>query len=262
MNRLERLFRHKTQDILNIYFTAGYPALEDTGRILKALDREGVDIIEIGMPYSDPIADGPTIQMSGAKALANGMKLDILFEQVSISRKELKTVSLVLMGYYNQVLQYGAERFFRKCKDVGIDGLILPDLPLFEYESLYKDLFEELDLGISFLITPSTDEPRLRKIDRLTRGFIYMVSSSSITGSKADISPDQLAYFLRIKDLQLIQPRLIGFGISDHKSFSKACQFAQGAIIGSAFIKALDGGGELESNITQFVSKIKSPSKS
>lgn len=258
MNRLNQVFDQKNKDILNVYFTAGYPALEDTGRILSELDRAGVDIIEIGMPYSDPMADGPTIQASGSRALANGMQLDILFKQVKIAGKEIKP-ALILMGYYNQVLQYGPEAFFRKCKAVGIDGLILPDLPLHEYEADYKSLFEELDLGISFLITPQTPDARMQKIDSLTRGFIYMVSSASITGTSKEISPAQLAYFDKVNKMDLINPRLIGFGISDYQSFTTACTYAQGAIIGSAFIKALQPGNDLAGSIENFIQGIKKP---
>ncbi len=258
MNRIQYLFSTKEKDILNIYFTAGYPELKDTQRILHTLDSNQVDIIEIGMPYSDPMADGPTIQESGSKALANGMQLDILFDQVEGVRSEINA-SLILMGYYNQVLQYGAEAFFKKCKRVGIDGLILPDLPLHEYEEQYQDLFVELDLGISFLITPQTPEDRMKRIDKLTRGFIYIVSSASITGTANDISNAQREYFQKVKNLNLQNPKLIGFGISDHNTYSTACQYAQGAIIGSAFIKALTQGGKLEQSINKFVQGIKAP---
>jgi len=258
MNKLTQLFAKKQSDILNIYFTAGYPALNDTGRILKALDESKVDIIEIGMPYSDPMADGPTIQASGSAALKNGMTLDILFDQVRSVRPQLNS-ALILMGYYNQVLQYGPADFFAKCKEVGIDGLILPDLPLHEYESVYRSTFEKLDLGISFLMTPQTPNARILKIDELTRGFIYMVSSSSVTGAANGISSTQLEYFDRTNKLKLNNPRLIGFGISDNQSFETACKFANGAIIGSAFIKALSSGDTLKKSITEFVQGIKAP---
>jgi len=258
MNRLQNLFASKDKDILNIYFTAGYPELHDTQRILRTLDNNKVDIIEIGMPYSDPMADGSTIQASGAKALANGMQLEVLFDQVEAVRSGINA-SLILMGYYNQVLQYGAEAFFRRCKEVGIDGLIIPDLPLHEYEKEYKDLFVDLDLGISFLITPQTPEQRMKLIDKLTRGFIYMVSSASITGTSKDISNSQLEYFQKVQSLNLLNPRLIGFGISDHRSFSIACKYAHGAIIGSAFIKELIKGEKLEASISQFIQGIKAP---
>ncbi len=257
MNKLIELFKNKERDILNIYFTAGYPKLDSTGHILKRLDQNKVDIIEIGMPYSDPLADGPTIQASGAKALENGMHLDLLFQQIDSIRPSLKHASLILMGYYNQVLQFGPQKFFRQCKAVGIDGLILPDLPLHEYESEYKDLFDELDLGISFLITPQTPDTRIKKIDKLSKGFIYMVSSASITGAQKEVNDIQLDYYKRINALELNNPRLIGFGISDNKSFKTACQYAQGAIIGSAFIRALSDAQNLELGIDNFVKNIR-----
>ena len=257
MSKLDQIFQNKKERVLNVYFTAGYPALHDTNRILDCLDGLGVDIIEIGIPYSDPLADGPTIQASGAQALRNGMTLEILFNQLSLLAPR-KHSSIILMGYYNQVLQYGAERFFRHCKDVGVAGLILPDLPLHEYESLYKNLFEELDLGISFLMTPQTSDARIAEIDRLTRGFIYMVSSASITGAAKEIQPAQIDYFERIHALELNNPRLIGFGISDSKSFDTACKYSHGAIIGSAFIRALRSGDELENSVTRFIHNIKS----
>jgi len=256
MNKLDKLFQTKNESVLNVYFTAGYPSLTDTNRILTSLDNHEVDIIEIGIPYSDPLADGPTIQASSAQALDNGMTLDVLFEQIA-RQTPLKHSALVLMGYYNQVLQYGAENFFRKCKEVGVSGLILPDLPLHEYESVYKNLFEELDLGISFLMTPQTSNDRIIEIDRLTRGFIYMVSSASITGTSTGISQNQVEYFERVNSLPLTNPRLIGFGISDFKSFNTACQYSQGAIIGSAFIRALQSGDKLESSIRTFIQNIK-----
>ncbi|HMN90384.1 MAG TPA: tryptophan synthase subunit alpha [Saprospiraceae bacterium] len=238
MNRIQQLFQKKKENILNIYFTAGFPRLHDTEDIILALEKGGVDLIEIGMPYSDPLADGPTIQQSGEVALANGMTLELLFQQIVAVRAKTE-IPLVLMGYFNQVMQYGEERFFRKCAEVGIDGLILPDMPLHVYEEQYQDLFSELNLSISFLITPQTPEARIRKIDALSRGFIYMVSSASITGAKDGISEAQLAYFNRINNMQLKNPRLIGFGISNYDTFITACKYASGAIIGSAFIRAL-----------------------
>lgn len=243
MNRIQQLFQNKRENILNIYFTAGFPKLHDTEHIILALEKGGADLIEIGMPYSDPLADGPTIQESGTKALANGMTLPLLFEQISSVRQKTQ-IPLILMGYFNQVMQYGEEKFFRKCKETGIDGVILPDMPLHVYEEQFQELFTELDLGISFLITPQTSENRIRKVDELTRGFIYMVSSAAITGAKAGISEQQLTYFNRINNMQLINPRLIGFGISNHDTFTTACKYANGAIIGSAFIRALEGTGQ------------------
>lgn len=256
MNRLSRLFATRQQDILNIYFTAGYPNLNDTGKIIRALGRAGADLIEIGMPYSDPLADGPTIQQSGQQALKNGMALPLLFEQIQEARKNTD-IPLVLMGYFNQVMQYGEQRFLDKCVEVGVDGLILPDLPLYEYEQHYREMVEAAGLGISFLITPQTPEERIRKVDELSRGFIYMVANSSITGAKGGITEKQLAYFERVNNLQLKNPRLIGFGISSHDTFATACRYASGAIIGSAFIRALAGTANVEKATIDFVRLIR-----
>lgn len=252
------MFNQKNKNILNIYFTAGFPGLEDTGRIIRTLSKAGVDLIEVGMPYSDPMADGPTIQKSGMKALKNGMTLDKLFEQLSEVKDEVET-PLILMGYFNQMMQYGEEAFLKKCQEVGVAGLILPDLPLDVYENDYQQLFEKYSLDIVFLITPQTSEARIRRIDALSKGFIYMVSSASITGSSKEISLEQIAYFERINQMNLTNPRLIGFGISDHQSFSTACEYAKGAIIGSAFIRALDEEGtmSLEEKIMGFVEGIR-----
>lgn len=256
MNRLDQLFAAKQSDLLNIYFTAGYPQLDDTLTIIPALARAGVDLVEIGMPYSDPMADGPTIQESGMQALKNGMTLDHLFQQVATVRAQT-SIPLILMGYFNQVMQYGEEAFVQRCVEVGIDGVILPDLPIFEYETFYRKLFEDAGLHVSFLITPQTSEDRIRKIDDLTRGFIYMVSDSSITGAKSGISEKQMEYFNRINAMQLQHPRLIGFGISNHDTYSIACRYAQGAIIGSAFIKALTRSEGLEATIPEFVQMVR-----
>lgn len=256
MASIQHLFANKKSRVLNIYFTAGYPHLDSTVDIIRSLDRAGVDLIEVGMPYSDPLADGPTIQKSSQIALQNGMTLHLLFEQLAEARRYSST-PLILMGYFNQVMQYGESAFLERCKAVGVDGLILPDLPLIEYERRYKTLFEQYDLSISFLITPQTDEHRIRKIDELTRGFIYMVSDAAITGAKQGISDKQIAYFEKIEAMQLQHPRLIGFGISNRESFYTACQYANGAIIGSAYIQALSNGAESVSATTQdFVSQI------
>jgi len=256
MNRLNKLFAEKQDHILNIYFTAGFPKLEDTATIISSLAEAGVDLIEIGMPYSDPLADGPTIQNSGMKALANGMTLPLLFEQLAEVRSKVD-VPLILMGYFNQVMQYGEQNFINKCVEVGIDGLILPDLPLFEYETYYQKQFEEAGLAVSFLITPQTNEERIRKVDELTKGFIYMVSNSSITGAKSGISEKQLAYFNRINAMNLTNPRLIGFGISSNETFETACAYAQGAIIGSAYIRALENASDVNETTKDFVAKIR-----
>lgn len=255
MNRVDKLFAKKQNGILNVYFTAGYPSLNSTGIIIKALEKAGVDLIEVGMPYSDPLADGPTIQQSSQVALKNGMTLPLLFDQIEAVR-ETTEIPLVLMGYFNQVMQYGEEAFVKKCVEVGVDALILPDLPLKEYEESYKQLFENYDLGISFLMTPQTDEARVRKIDALSRGFVYMVSSASITGAKSGITDEQITYFERTKSLNLKSPRLIGFGISDKKTFDTACTYANGAIIGSAFIKVLDQEDNLDDTVNAFIEGI------
>lgn len=256
MNRINQLFQDKKENILNIYFTAGYPQRDQTEEIILELAEAGVDLIEVGMPYSDPLADGPTIQESGSAAIANGMTLPLLFEQLQSVRQKTE-VPLVLMGYFNQVMQYGMERFVNDCVKVGVDGLILPDLPIREYEQHYKDLIEASGLAFNFLITPQTSEERIRKIDELSKGFIYMVSSAAITGAKNAISDQQLAYFERIEQMKLQMPRLIGFGISNHQTFSTACKYAQGAIIGSAFIRALGKGAPIRETVQNFIGMVR-----
>ncbi len=256
MNRLEHLFANKQDDILNIYFTAGFPNLHDTGTIITSLAAAGVDLIEIGMPYSDPLADGPTIQHSGQVAIKNGMTLPLLFEQIAEVRSKTD-IPLVLMGYFNQVMQYEEEAFIKKCAEVGVDGLILPDLPVYEYETFYQKSVEAAELCFSFLITPQTSEERIRQIDKLTKGFIYMVSNSAITGAKSDISERQLAYFNRINAMQLENPRLIGFGISNHATYRTACDYSNGAIIGSAFIRTIEKADNLEQSIQDFVQMVR-----
>ncbi|MBB4077668.1 tryptophan synthase alpha chain [Lewinella aquimaris] len=240
MNRLARLFAEKKKDVLNIYFTAGYPTLDSTVPIIRSLAEAGADLIEIGMPYSDPMADGETIQHSSSVALSNGMNLNLLVQQIAEARRHTE-VPLVLMGYFNQVLQYGMERFVGAVAGAGIDGLILPDLPAYEYERDFRRLAEEADLQVSFLITPQTTDNRIREIARSSTGFLYVVSSSSITGGSSEISDKQRAYFDRIEKLGLDNPKLIGFGISDAATFRTACEYFNGAIIGSAFIRSLAG---------------------
>lgn len=256
MNRIDQLFQERSEPVLNIYFTAGFPKLDDTRTILRSLQAAGADLIEIGIPYSDPVADGPTIQQSNEKALRNGMSLRTLMKQLKDFREEIK-VPVVLMGYLNPIVQYGIENFCKDCQEVGIDGLILPDLPMHEYQTAYKSLFEQHGLHNIFLITPQTSEERIREVDANSNGFIYMVSSASITGAKKGISAEQIKYFERVQQMKLKTPSLIGFGISDRESFLKASQYAQGAIIGSAFINLLDRSENLEKDISQFVSSIK-----
>ena len=255
MNRIAQLFQTKKQNIFSVYFTAGFPKLNDTETIITELAANGADLIEIGMPFSDPLADGKTIQQSSQVALENGMSLKLLFEQLAGIRQKVD-IPLILMGYLNPVLQFGIEKFCQKCRKTGIDGLILPDLPVPEYETIYRPVFEQYGIYNIFLITPQTSPQRIRKIDGAANGFLYMVSSASTTGAKKGITDQQKAYFERINSMNLKNPSLIGFGISDKESFSQACRHAQGAIIGSAFIKALQNEGSLKENIQNFAGKI------
>ncbi len=255
MNKLKRLFKEKKNNILSIYFTAGYPVLDSALKILPALEKAGVDFVEAGMPFSDPMADGPVIQQSSEKALKNGMNLDIYFSQLEYLKDKIN-IPVVAMGYVNQMMRYGEERFLQRCKDAGISALILPDLPLKIYLNDYKILFEKYGLTNIFLITPQTSEERIREIDNASDTFIYMVSSSSTTGTKEKISAEQKSYFERIKNLKLKNPTVIGFGISNHETFSNACNYAAGAIIGSAFVKTVSEDSSEES-IINFVRKIK-----
>jgi len=240
---------------LSVYFTAGYPDPEETVPTIEGLEKNGVDLIEIGMPFSDPVADGPVIQHSSHIALKNGMSVKKLFEQLKDIRKKT-TIPLILMGYLNPVLRFGVENFCKKCAEVGIDGLILPDLPLDVYQEEFKILFGQYGLHNILLITPQTSEKRLREIDEASSGFIYMVSSSSTTGMKNKVSDFHQDYFERIKNMHLKNPRLIGFGISNRETYENACKYAQGAIIGSAFVKALDEEITLEEKISNFVKTI------
>ena len=255
MNRLEHLFSTK-KNILNIYTSAGFPKLNDTIEVVKELAASGVNMVEIGMPFSDPLADGPTIQDSSEIAIQNGITLDLIFEQIQDIRKTVD-IPIMLMGYLNQVVKYGTEKFLSKAKDVGVDGLILPDLPLDIYLDEYKTLFETHNLKMSFLITPQTSENRIRLIAKESTAFLYVVSSFAITGSKSDIQDSQIDYFNYINNLELSVPKLIGFGISNAETFSKACAYADGAIIGSAFIKSLKSSTNLSVDIKQFISNIK-----
>jgi len=255
LNRLTKLFENKRENLLTVYFTAGYPKLDDTETIICSLAESGANIIEIGIPYSDPLADGPVIQESGMAAIDNGMTLQVLFNQLTDIRTKTQ-VPLILMGYFNQLLQYGVDKFLDDCVKTGIDGLIIPDLPLLEYEQFYKDKLTDRNISISFLITPQTEESRIHKVDALSTGFIYVVSDSSITGMKTGISSQQISYFERIKSLQLSTPQLIGFGISDRESYLTASKYANGAIIGSAFIKHLKDKNEVDKATADFINLI------
>ena len=256
MNKIELLFAKKKSRVLSVYFSAGYPHLEDTVPVLEALSENGADMIEIGMPFSDPIADGPVIQQSNKISLDNGMSLKVLFEQLE-SFDNQNDIPILLMGYLNPVMQYGMEAFCESCQRAGVDGVILPDLPMDEYQSHYKELFDSYGLFNILLITPQTSETRIRKIDKLSGGFVYMVSSASTTGVKKSLSKDQLDYFARIRKMELKNPRLIGFGISDNESFIQACKYANGAIIGSAFIKLLSESKAIRDDIGKFILSIK-----
>lgn len=266
MNRIVNLFKnfnanaeaadHRAPGLLNVYFTAGFPELNDTMRVLQALQDGGADLVEIGMPYSDPVADGETIQKSNDQALENGMTVRVLFEQLRNMREKI-TVPVLLMGYINPVLQYGIEAFCEKCAETGVDGLILPDMPMDVYLNEYKTIFDAHGLLNIFLVTPQTSEARIRQIDAVSEGFIYTVSSASVTGSKSGVSGDMQAYFKKLDALNLRNPRLIGFGIKDHDTFVQASSHAAGAIIGSAFIRVLQESNNLEQDIKTFVREVK-----
>ncbi|MCE6993091.1 tryptophan synthase subunit alpha [Dyadobacter sp. CY323] len=260
MNRITKLFADSTpgnhDGLLNVYFTAGFPELNDTVRVLKALQDGGADLVEIGMPYSDPVADGETIQKSNDRALENGMTVKVLFEQLK-NMRETVSVPVLLMGYVNPVLQYGMEQFCQKCAEVGVDGLILPDMPMDVYLNEYKSIFDSYGILNIFLVTPQTSEERIRQIDEVSEGFIYTVSSASVTGSKSGVSADMESYFGRLNAMNLRNPRLIGFGIKDNATFKQASEYSAGAIIGSAFIRILQESTNLEQDIRSFVRSVK-----
>ena len=251
MNRIDHLFQVKTSGIVSVYFTAGYPKLDDTTEIIRALAARGTDLIEIGVPFSDPMADGKTIQNSSTVALKNGMTMKKLFEQLKDIRRDV-TIPLILMGYLNPVMQYGIEHFCKSCAEIGIDGVILPDLPLNDYLRDFKPLADKYDLRFTMLITPETSDERIKLIDQHTNGFIYMVSTAATTGTQDHFSDSTIQYFERINAMNLRNRRLIGFGISNPETFQAAQQHAAGAIIGSGFIKALDS----TSTIPQAVEKL------
>ncbi|MBP6023116.1 tryptophan synthase subunit alpha [Ferruginibacter sp.] len=254
MNRLDQLFAAKKNKVLNIYCTAGYPQLNSTVEVLHALQNNGADLIEIGMPYSDPLADGEVIQASSAVALQNGVTIEVLFQQLQNVRTDIR-LPIILMGYMNPILQFGIEKFCAKAKEVGVDGVILPDLPMYEFETIYKPLFDANDLKFIFLVTPETSEDRIRKIDSLCSGFLYAVSSSSTTGKNKAIE-GQEDYFKKLQQMNLKNPVLVGFGIKDKATFASACKYTNGAIIGSAYIKALENTTDINQTTKEFLNSI------
>ncbi|MBS1979169.1 MAG: tryptophan synthase subunit alpha [Bacteroidetes bacterium] len=254
--RLTELFGQNPSGLLSVFYTAGFPQLDDTVQIGRQLGAAGADLIEIGIPFSDPIADGPVIQDSNKVALSNGMTVPKLLDQVRELRNTV-SIPVILMGYLNPVLQYGFDRFCKDASDAGVDGLILPDLPLDEYESQYRETVDRYKLALIFLVSPTTAEERIRRIDGLTTGFIYAVAANSTTGARQAFSEEQVQYFQRLKNMKLKHPFLIGFGISDHPSFTTACQYGAGAIVGSAFIGMLKNSGDKLQGIEEFVKSLK-----
>ncbi len=255
MEELNALF-NKKRNLLSVYFTAGFPYLESTIPVLKALEEGGADFVEIGMPYSDPLADGPVIQNSSNRALINGMSLKVLFEQLKDVASTVK-IPMILMGYLNPILKFGIENFIENCKDAGISGLIIPDLPYESYIEKYETLFKANGISNIFLITPQTPEERIRKIDKASSSFIYMVSSAAVTGGKKGISAKQVEYFENINSMNLKNPRMVGFGISNHETYTHVCNYAHGAIVGSAFIKHLEQNDDDHDMIVKFIKNLK-----
>ena len=254
MSRIGELFKKKQAKVLNVYCTAGFPSLNSTLPVMKALQDNGADLIELGMPYSDPLADGPVIQASSTKALENGMTLTLLFEQLTAMRQSIH-IPVLLMGYMNPILQFGFDRFCQTAAQAGVDGLILPDLPIYEFETEYGAVMRKHGLDFVFLVTPETSPERIRKVDSLSTGFLYAVSSSSTTGKDKDMS-SQEAYFERLEQMKLRNPVLVGFGIRDRTSFEAACRHANGAIIGTAYIKAIDQTKNIDEATKKFLSGI------
>jgi len=254
MNRIEELFFRKKKNVLNIYCTAGFPQSDSTIKVMSALQQNGADIIELGMPYSDPLADGEVIQASSSRALSNGMTISKLFEQLKNFRKEI-SIPLILMGYMNPILQYGFEKFCKDAADVGVDGLILPDLPEHEFENEYGAIIKKYGLDFIFLVTPETSTERIEKLDELSTGFLYAVSSSSTTGKDKDFDMVE-KYLQRLQNMKLKNPVLVGFGIKDKQSFNAACKYANGAIIGTAFIKAIENANDVEEATKKFLESI------
>lgn len=256
MNRINKLFKEKGKNILSVYFTAGYPNLNDTVEIIKQLSSKGVDLIEIGVPFSDPLADGPVIQHSSQVALKNGMSVKLLFEQLKDIRK-VTDIPLVLMGYVNPIIHFGFENFCQKAQEVGIDGFIIPDLPMLEYQKEFKPVSDKYGIENVFLITPETSAERIRVVDENTNAFIYMVSSASTTGVQKSFEGAKEEYFNRIKSMNLKNPAMIGFGISNKQTFESACKYSSGAIIGSAFIKSLDETSSVSDAVDLLLKRLK-----
>lgn len=256
MNRIEQLFKNKQKNILSIYFCAGYPTLNSTVPTIETLEKNGVEMIEIGIPFSDPMADGVVIQQAATQALRNGMSLRILFEQLKDIRKTVN-IPLLLMGYLNPIMQFGFEDFCRKCVECGIDGMIIPDLPFRDYQLYYRQTAEKYKLKIIMLITPETSEERIREIDTNTSGFIYMVSSAATTGAQSDFNKQKTDYFRRMQEMNLRNPRMVGFGISNKSTFDAACEYSSGAIIGSKFVSLLEQERDAEKAIKQLLELIK-----
>jgi tryptophan synthase alpha chain len=254
MSRINELFKRKTSRVFSVYCTAGFPRRDSTVEVMRALQDNGADMIELGMPFSDPLADGPVIQASSSKALENGMSLSLLLEQLSGMRPSIR-VPVLLMGYMNPILQYGFEKFCAAAAMAGVDGLILPDLPIYEFETEYGPVIKKHGLDFVFLVTPETSPERIRKVDALSTGFLYAVSSSSTTGGSKDIG-EQEAYFLRLEQMRLRNPVLVGFGVRDKTSFEAACRHTSGAVIGTAYVRALEGSGDIGAATTTFFSTI------
>ncbi|RTL56685.1 MAG: tryptophan synthase subunit alpha [Sphingobacteriales bacterium] len=254
MSRITEVFLKKSNNVLNVYCTAGYPELNSTLTVMQALQNHGADLIELGMPYSDPLADGPIIQESSSIALQNGMTIQVLFEQLKDCRNTIH-VPIILMGYMNPILQYGFEAFCQKAVEVGVDGLILPDLPEYEFETMYGAMIKKYGLDFIFLITPETSETRIKKLDALSSGFLYAVSSSATTGNDKNFAEVE-KYLQNLQQMHLKNPIMVGFGIKDHATFIAACKYCNGAIIGSAYIKALSGSVDIETGTENFLQNI------
>ncbi len=254
MNRINQLFERKNKNILSVYFTAGFPKLEDTLTTLECLQTNGVDLVEVGVPFSDPLADGIVIQNSSQQALKNGMSIRKLFEQLTSVREKIN-IPLVMMGYLNPIMQFGFEAFCAECSRVGVDAMIIPDLPMSDYLNQYKAIAEKYGLEFIFLITPETSDERIREIDSHTNGFIYMVSSAAVTGTQSSFD-SKVDYFNRINSMNLKNPRLIGFGISNKATLDAVNEYSSGAIIGSAFIKALNETQNVEKGVDLLLKRL------